>query len=67
MWSLFDEPTNNLERLILNNNMWEWRVISSNAHLKKHDAAGATMHQFTDINTPEVWSPVFTDTVLDDL
>ena len=66
MTSLFEPPINVLERLILNNTMWEVKVQYSNAHLKKHTAAEATIHQFTDITAPEIWCPLFNNNVVDE-
>jgi len=66
MTSLFKEPTNALERLVLNNAMWETKVYFSPTYFKKHTAAEVHMHRRTAQFQPEVESPLFNNNVVDE-
>ena len=64
MTSLFEPPINTLERLILNNAMWDAKVYWSPTHFKKHTAAEVHMHRRTAQFAPEIWSPLFNNNVV---
>ena len=66
MNNLFRKPTNALESLIINAEMWEIETMYVPTYFSKHSAKDVHMHRRTRQYTPEVWSPVFNQNVVDE-
>jgi hypothetical protein len=57
MTSIFRSPRNALERLIIDNTIFELEAMWQPTFYKKHTAAEVHMHRRTLQMQPEVWIP----------
>lgn len=67
MINLFKPPTNALESLLINAEMWEITCEWQPVVYKKHSGAEIHMHRYTRQGEPEIWCPLFHKPVVDDM